>query len=77
MGSTPTICAKSSTLRGAVFYFYSKLCKVGFEQPVPGALRPALATVLRTVARARENPTVCAKYHYSISHWVVIFYYKL
>ena len=32
------------------------------------------ATVLRTVARARENPTVCAKYHYSISHWVVIFY---
>jgi len=31
------------------------------------------ATVLRTVARARENPTVCAKYHYSISHWVVIF----
>ena len=32
------------------------------------------ATVLRTVARARENPTVCAKYHYSISHWVVFFY---
>ena len=31
------------------------------------------ATVLRTVARARENPTVCAKYHYSILHWVVIF----
>ena len=25
-------------------------------------------------ARARENPTVCAKYHYPISHWVVIFY---
>lgn len=41
MGSTPTICAKSSTLRGAVFCFYSKLCKVGFEQPLPGALRPA------------------------------------
>ena len=32
------------------------------------------ATVLRTVARARENPTACAKYHYSIPHWVVIFY---
>ena len=32
------------------------------------------ATVLRTVARARENPTVCAKYHYSVLHWVVIFY---
>ena len=32
------------------------------------------ATVLRTVARARENPTVCAKYHYPILHWVVIFY---
>ena len=31
------------------------------------------ATVLRTVARARETLTVCAKYHYSISHWVVIF----
>ena len=54
------VCAKSSTLRGAAFYFCSKLCKgckVGFEQPVPGALRPA----------------ACAKYHYSISHWVVIF----
>lgn len=25
------------------------------------------ATVLRTVARARENPTVCANYHYSSS----------
>ena len=40
----PTVCAKSSTLRGAAFYFCSKLCKgckVGFEQPVPGALRPA------------------------------------
>ena len=51
---------KLSTLRGAVFYFCNKLCKgckVGFEQPVPGALRPA----------------VCAKYHYSILHWVVIF----
>jgi len=32
------------------------------------------ATVLRTVARARENPTACAKYHYPILHWVVIFY---
>ena len=32
------------------------------------------ATVLRTVARARENPTVCAKYHYSIPHWGVILY---
>ena len=31
------------------------------------------ATLLRTVARARENPTVCTKYHYSILHWVVIF----
>ena len=61
MGSTPTICAKSSTLRGAAFYFCGKLCKgckVGFEQPVPGAMRPA----------------ACAKYHYSILHWVVIFY---
>ena len=44
VGSNPTVCAKSSTLRGAAFYFCSKLCKgckVGFEQPVPGALRPA------------------------------------
>ena len=61
-----------------LFYFYSKLCK-GLQ----GGIRTArarrfasrrAATVLRTVARARENPTVCAKYHYSISHWVVIFY---
>ena len=44
VGSTPTICAKSSTLRGAAYYFCGKLCKgckVGFEQPVPRALRPA------------------------------------
>ena len=26
------------------------------------------------IFRARENPTVCAKYHYSVLHWVVIFY---
>ena len=25
------------------------------------------------IFRARENPRVCAKYHYSILHWVVIF----
>lgn len=25
------------------------------------------------IFRARENPTACAKYHCSISHWVVIF----
>lgn len=25
------------------------------------------------IFRARETPTVCAKYHYSILHWVVIF----
>ena len=40
----PRVCAKSSTLRGAAFYFCGKLCKgckVGFEQPVSGALRPA------------------------------------
>lgn len=44
VGSNPTVCAKSSTLRGAAFYFCGKLCKgckVRFEQPVPGALRPA------------------------------------
>ena len=27
MGSNPTVCAKSSALRGAAFYFCSKLCK--------------------------------------------------
>ena len=40
----PTVCAKSSTLRGVAFYFCNKLCKgckVGFEQSAPGALRPA------------------------------------
>ena len=41
---SPRVCAKSSTLRGASYYLCGKLCKgckVGFEQPVPGALRPA------------------------------------
>ena len=44
VGSNPTVCAKGSTLRGAAFYFCGKLCKgckVRFEQPVSGALRPA------------------------------------
>lgn len=78
VGSTPTICAKSSTLRGAAFLFLRQTM-----QGMQGGIRTArarrfvsrrAATVLRTVARARENPTVCAKYHYSILHWVVIFY---
>ena len=46
-------------------------------QGLQGEIRTACARRFasrRTVARARENPTVCAKYHYSISHWVVIFY---
>ena len=72
MGSTPTICAKSSTLRGAAYYFCGKLCKgckVGFEQPVPGALRPAGQKCPGGgIFRARENPTACVKYHYSILH---------
>ena len=40
----PRVCAKGSTLRGVAFYFCNELCKgckVGFEQPVPGDLRPA------------------------------------
>ena len=65
-------------LAGCCFFcFCNKLCK-GLQ----GGIRTALArrfasrraaTVLRTVAARRENPTVCAKYHYSILHWVVIF----
>ena len=39
-----------------------------------GVLSFIFAANYARVARARENPTVCAKYHYSISHWVVIFY---
>lgn len=57
----PPSAPEAAPCRVLLFYFYSKLCKgckAGFEQPVPGALRPA----------------VCAKYHYSILHWVVIFY---
>ena len=57
----PPAAPEAAPCRVLLFYFYSKLCKgckAGFEQPVPGALRPA----------------VCAKYHYSILHWVVIFY---
>lgn len=44
----------------------------------PSAPRAAPCGVLLFIfatnyARARENPTACAKYHYSILHWVVIF----
>ena len=39
-----------------------------------GVLLIIFAANYARVARARENPTACAKYHYSISHWVVIFY---
>lgn len=33
-----------------------------------GVLSFIFAANYARVARARENPTVCAKYHYSISH---------
>ena len=74
----PPSAPEAAPCRVLLFYFYGKLCK-GLQ----GGIRTArarrfasrrAATVLRTVARARENPTVCAKYHYSISHWVVLFY---
>ena len=73
----PPSAPEAAPCRVLLFYFYGKLCK-GLQ----GGIRTArarrfasrrAATVLRTVARARENPTVCAKYHYSILHWVVIF----
>lgn len=60
-----------------LFIFVANYARVARWDSNPRARRFAsrrAATVLRTVARARENPTVCAKYHYSILHWVVIFY---
>ena len=53
---------------------YARAARWDSNSPRPALCVPPAATVLRTVARARENPTVCAKYHYSILHWVVILY---
>jgi len=71
VGSNPTVCAKSSTLRGAAFYFCGKLCKgckVGFEQPVPGALRPAGLQQSRGLLQGRGRippsaPSITTQFH--------------
>ena len=78
VGSNPTVCAKSSTLRGAAFYFCGKLCKgckVGFEQPVPGALRPAGLQQSCGLLQGRGRiPPPAPIITTQVLHWVVIFY---
>ena len=78
MGSNPTVCAKSSTLRGASFYFCNKLCKgckVGSEQPVPGALRPAGLQQSHGLLQGRGRiPPYAPIITTQVLHWVVIFY---
>lgn len=82
LSAQPDLCSPCNTSDG----FLQKRCCLLFlrqtMQGLQGGIRTAraprfasrrAATVLRTVARARENPTVCAKYHHSILHWVVIF----
>ena len=74
----PTVCAKDSTLRGAAFYFCSKLCKgckVGFEQPVPDALRPAGLQQPCGLLQGRGRiPPPAPIITTQVLHWVVIFY---
>ena len=74
----PTVCAKGSTLRGAAFYFCGKLCKgckVGFEQPVPGALRPAGLQQSCGLLQGRGRiPPSAPSITTQFLHWVVIFY---
>ena len=78
MGSNPTVCAKGSTLRGAAFYFCGKLCKgckVRFEQPVSGALRPAGLQQSCGLLQGRGRiPPPAPIITTQVLHWVVIFY---
>ena len=73
----PRVCAKSSTLRGAAFYFCGKLCKgckVGFEQPVSGALRPAGLQQSCGLLQGRGRiPPSAPSITTQFLHWVVIF----
>ena len=57
---------------------YARVARWDSNSPCPALCVPPGCNMLRCghVARARENPTVCAKYHYSILHWVVIFYFR-
>lgn len=77
VGSNPTVCAKGSTLRGAAFYFCGKLCKgckVRFEQPVSGALRPAGLQQSCGLLQGRGRiPPPAPIITTQVLHWVVIF----
>ena len=64
------VCAKSSTLRGAAFYFCGKLCKgckVGFEQPGAGE-----SVRLRHIRRRIER--FCGRYFFRPKYGVSSLY---
>ena len=53
---------------------YARVARWDSNSPCPELCVPPGKNAPVGIFRARENPTVCAKYHYSILHWVVIFY---
>lgn len=52
---------------------YARAARWDSNSPCPALCVPPGKMPRWGIFRARENPTVCAKYHYSILHWVVIF----
>ena len=52
---------------------YTRVARWDSNSPCPALCVPPGKMPRWGIFRARENPTVCAKYHYSILHWVVIF----
>lgn len=52
---------------------YTRVARWDSNSPRPALCVPPGCNSPGTVARARENPTACAKHHRSISHWIVIF----
>ena len=53
---------------------YARAARWDSNSPCPALCVPPGKNAPVGIFRARENPTVCAKYHYSILHRVVIFY---
>lgn len=72
----PPSAPKAAPCGALLFIFaanYARAARWDSNSPCPALCVPPGKNAPVGIFRARENPTVCAKYHYSIPHWVVIF----
>ena len=73
----PPSAPKAAPCGALLFIFaanYARAARWDSNSPCPALCVPPGKNAPVGIFRARENPTVCAKYHYSILHRVVIFY---